>query len=627
MVEIAFKYRPEIDGLRAIAVISVILFHGGLPGFSGGFVGVDVFFVISGYLITGILLRELEAGDFSIARFYERRMRRILPALFAVLMVCVPFAWFLMGPYTFGQFGQGLMAVPAFVSNILFWRTTNYFNATQENPLLHTWSLGVEEQFYIFFPLFLLLVWRYARRWLWASIILAAAISLGLSLWSLNSGRYLAAFYLSPMRAYEMLIGSVVALALWHQGGRLIGNERLASPLAWIGLLLILGSITVYDQASPFPGWLALVPTIGTALILAYTRKDSSIARLLSIRVMVGIGLISYSAYLWHQPVFVFTHLMGWQPGIGGNLFLTVLSLGLAALSWRFIEQPFRDKAYLSRKAVYGLSLVASCIVMALGSWIYLTDGVPQRFSQEEAAWWSYEDIPRQSAYVIRRFRELDGPFDPSTAPRVLVLGDSYAQDFVNMMYEAGQAQNVQIRTVYIPVICQMAYVPEDTTEFISPIDKPSCAKLPTLQSSRNLIEQADVIVLAASWRKWSASRLPETIANMALRADQRLLVIGSKSFGPVNVRQLIQTGRAARLAERRTVGDSVSEVNALMGEALPKEVFIDQIRAVCGPGGQCPLVTPDDKLISYDGGHLTQDGAKYIGERIFSMRPLMEPQ
>lgn len=214
---INFKYRPEIDGLRAIAVLPVILFHAGIPGFSGGFVGVDVFFVISGYLITGILLRELAAGDFSVVAFYERRIRRILPALFLVLWACVPLGWFLMDPYAFQRLGQGLLAVTMFVSNILFWRTTDYFTATLENPLLHTWSLGVEEQYYVFFPLFLWLVWKYGRGQLWLALTLVFLASLGISQWAVQTGRLVAAFYLIPSRAFELLLGSGVALAAFYK--------------------------------------------------------------------------------------------------------------------------------------------------------------------------------------------------------------------------------------------------------------------------------------------------------------------------------------------------------------------------------------------------------------------------
>lgn len=617
-----FKYRPEIDGLRAIAVVSVIFFHGKLPGFSGGFIGVDVFFVISGYLITSILLRELESESFSIARFYERRMRRILPALFTVLLACIPFAWLLMGPYAFRDFGQGLIAVPVFISNILFWRTTNYFNATQENVLLHTWSLGVEEQFYIFFPLFLWLVWRYARRWLGASIVLTIIVSLGISQWGIETGRALAAFYLSPTRAYELLTGSLVALMLWR--GPVIDAKRLASSLAWTGLLLVLASIVLYDQTTPFPGLYALTPTIGTALIIACARRESAVGRLLSLKGMVGVGLISYSAYLWHQPVFVFAHMMDRQPGIGGDIFLAILSLGLGALSWRFVEQPFRSRSFLSQKAIYGLSLSASCIVMTLGGWIYITNGVSQRFTPEELSWWRYTDITTQSKYVTKRFSELSGQIQPTAEQKILVVGDSYAQDFINMVYEARRLKNAQIRTVYIPAVCQIVYISEKITSFIAPIDRAVCSNQPTLQSVQHMIEQADTIILAANWRKWSASRLPETISNMALRPDQKLLIVGSKSFRPVDVRNLMHMSKTQRSAQHRTIPDPISEINTLMKDTLPPDMFVDQIHIICGTSEQCPLMTPDDRLISYDGAHLTQEGAKYIGERLFSSRPLL---
>src|SRR5690606_717700 len=189
------KYRPEIDGLRAISVLAVMLFHAAIPGFTGGFVGVDMFFVISGYLITSILIQELQAGTFSIASFYERRMRRIMPALFVVLLACLVAGWFIMSPYAYGQLGRDLMAVPGFVSNILFWRTTNYFTQGQENPLLHTWSLGIEEQFYIFLPLALMLIWRYAKNHVLALIMLAMLASLAVSEWAVATGRMYAAFY------------------------------------------------------------------------------------------------------------------------------------------------------------------------------------------------------------------------------------------------------------------------------------------------------------------------------------------------------------------------------------------------------------------------------------------------
>jgi peptidoglycan/LPS O-acetylase OafA/YrhL len=207
-------YRPEIDGLRALAVLPVILFHAGFETFSGGFVGVDVFFVISGYLITTIILKELEQDDFSIARFYERRARRILPALFLVMFVCIPFAWLWLLPDDMQRFSQSLVAVSTFVSNLLFWQESGYFDTAAElKPLLHTWSLAVEEQYYVLFPLFLVLVWPFGKRWILVLLALGAVLSLSLAEWG-SFRRPAATFYLLPTRGWELLLGALIAFYL-----------------------------------------------------------------------------------------------------------------------------------------------------------------------------------------------------------------------------------------------------------------------------------------------------------------------------------------------------------------------------------------------------------------------------
>lgn len=619
-------YRPEIDGLRAIAVLSVIFFHAGLSGFSGGFVGVDVFFVISGYLITGILLRELRDDSFSILRFYERRMRRILPALFLVLLACLPLGWFLMDPYAYDRLGQGLIATTLFSSNILFWRTTDYFTATVDNPLLHTWSLGVEEQFYIFFPLFLWAVWRYARSWLWELMVVAAILSLALSEWGVQSGRAVAAFYVSPLRAYELLIGALVAHAALKERFPRLG-QRGSDIISWVGLGAIIWSIVFFSQETPFPGLYALVPAIGTALILAFGSSDGTLGRFLSQRSMVGIGLISYSAYLWHQPVFSFIHIGGWAPGAITNLGIVLAILGLSWLSWRYVESPFRDRAFIQSRTIFWWSGLMSVAVTVCGAWLTLTHGVSNRYTEKEMEWWKYADISLQSAYVTKRFDGLAGPFASSDARKVLVIGDSYAQDFINMVYEADVWQDAQIRTVYVPTTCQMVYVNQDTSMYISPVDRPGCAKNPNLQSSMGLIEQADVIVLAASWKKWSADLLSQSIDNMNLRVGQRLFVIGPKSFGPIKIRNLISIGPQGRSIFRNPVRAVTVEANEALRANISKDILVDQILIVCGESYSCPVVTDDDRLISYDGGHLTPAGAKHIGQMIFSRSSLADIQ
>ncbi|WP_290842792.1 acyltransferase [Henriciella sp.] len=305
------KYRAEIDGLRAVAVIPVILFHAGFEVFSGGYVGVDVFFVISGYLITTILINEIENQKFSLVGFYERRARRILPALFFVMLVCIPFAWLWMLPSQLKDFSQSLIAVSFFGSNIFFWQESGYFAAAaEEKPLLHTWTLAVEEQYYIFFPLFLFFAWRFGKGRVFWMIVILAACSLLLSEWGWRNAPT-ANFYLAPTRAWELFAGSIAAFIVNKRG------IQTSNFLSTIGFGAILLSIFLYDQNTPFPSVYALLPVGGTFLVVMSAGKETIVAKLLSIRILVGVGLISYSAYLWHQPLFAFarsecltTHLM-----------------------------------------------------------------------------------------------------------------------------------------------------------------------------------------------------------------------------------------------------------------------------------------------------------------------------
>jgi len=374
------NYRREIDGLRALAVIPVILFHAGFEWFSGGYIGVDVFFVISGYLISSIIIAEKEAKTFTFSHFYERRARRILPALFFVLFICLPFAWFWLLPNELEEFGEGLVAVTIFASNILFWLKTDYFATDAEFiPLLHTWSLAVEEQFYIFFPLLLIALWRLGQRWLIAAITLIALVSLAASEWL---WRYAAEanFYLLISRAWELMIGTLIAFYLYHHPQQQQHNKttQIASML---GLLLILYAIFFFDKAIPFPSLYALIPTIGTGLIILFATPHTLVGKLLSLPLLVGIGLISYSAYLWHQPIFAFVRIHHLEPP--SSLFLvslSLLSLILAYLSWKFIEQPFRNKQRFNQRKIFCLAIIGSLLFISIGLWFIISKGAMYRF-------------------------------------------------------------------------------------------------------------------------------------------------------------------------------------------------------------------------------------------------------
>lgn len=380
------QYRSDIDGLRAVAVLAVVLHHLSASLVPGGYVGVDVFFVISGYLITRIISREMEEGTFTFARFYERRARRIFPALFAVLAVTLVAGYFLLLPSDYSGTLRGALGTLFFASNIVFWRdmAAGYFAATDAglNPLLHTWSLAVEEQFYVFFPVLLLLCYRYFRPHIVLILIGCAVVSLaGAAL--LVQSKSVAVFFLSPFRAWELLVGSLLAF----NAVPVIRSRALREVVAGAGLLVILIASFVYDAKTTFPGFAALAPVLGAAAIMHAGASGPSMAgRLLQWRPVVYIGLISYSFYLWHWPLIVLVRYATGMESITPYIpVLLAASLVLGSLSYHFIEQPFRRGVRVTRKFVFSSSAVfASVLALALASAISLMrGGFETRFSPE----------------------------------------------------------------------------------------------------------------------------------------------------------------------------------------------------------------------------------------------------
>ena len=372
------KYRAEIDGLRALAVLPVIFFHAGFKQFSGGFVGVDIFFVISGYLIATIIISEMAEGKFSIINFYERRARRILPALFFVMAICVPFAWLWLSPSDLKDFGQSLVAVSTFSSNILFWTESGYFDTSAElKPLLHTWSLAVEEQYYILFPIFLLITWRLGVKWILFLLSLIFMISLGMAHWGAFN-KPSPTFFLLPTRVWELLVGVFASFYLKYN--TYLKSHFFNQVLSILGFGMILYSIVVFDENTPFPSLYALVPTIGTVLLIVSAVPKTLIHNLLSFKPIVGIGLISYSAYLWHQPLLAFArHRIVGEISDSLVIFLCVAALILAWFSWQFVEKPFRDGEKLKRKWIFSFSLAGIAMFFLIGSLFHFSKGALDR--------------------------------------------------------------------------------------------------------------------------------------------------------------------------------------------------------------------------------------------------------
>jgi len=602
------KYRSEIDGLRALAVIPVILFHAGFKSFSGGFVGVDVFFVISGYLITTVLIEDIENKRFSIVRFYERRARRILPALFLVLLCCIPFAWLWLTPRALNDFSNGILATTFFASNVLFWRQDPYFNAgAEENPLLHTWSLAVEEQYYLLFPVFLFVAWKFGRRravfWL---ILLFAVISLALSEWG---WRYHATanFYLAPTRAWELFAGSITAFVV-HQRGPKANNL-----LALLGLSAVVFAIFAYDEGTPFPSVYTLVPVLGVVLLVLYADRATYTGKLLSSNLLVGIGLISYSAYLWHQPLIVLWKSGAWQDSFD-PLLIPPMTVALAYLSWRFVETPFRQRG----KAKHFLAVAPSVFFMSMTvsalALMYFGD---MRFSPSELQ--VLNQLKGGGDYVTKRSDELQlKEFNDPAKLKIFVIGDSYAQDLVNAIYEAGLDEDLDVSTYYIPVECGNLYVNRSLNEYRRPQDNFACEPSPyTRPDVVDRIEEANHVLVASAWNEWTSSLLSESVKNLIARYGNKFIVFNRKDFGVISERSFASTGIQGLLAERG-LPETMSAVARDIADNLPRVTeFIDSQLLLCGSYSTCKNKTDLGLPISHDGAHLTPAGAKYFGELI----------
>lgn len=380
-------YRPEIDGLRAVAVVAVILFHTNLGVATGGYVGVDVFFVISGYLISSIILRELSQKKFTFLGFYERRIRRIFPALFVTLIATSIASWIILPPNQLQTYAQSLVATTAFASNIFFWLKSGYFGGDAELfPLTHMWSLSVEEQYYVFFP-FLAIVAGWGRKWL-----LDVLMGLGLlvSLWlclDYAPREQMMAFFLTPMRAWELLFGVFIAMheTRWRPA---LTRIRFAGPVIELAAAaMILVPIWLYDSTTLFPGWSAVPPVLGSALLILMARPDTVTGRVLASRPFVFIGLLSYSAYLWHQPLYALSRMQGFaEHGWPAYAVLIAATFGLAWLSWKYVEAPFRSKDRFSGRQIYTLFFIGSALLGAAGLAGHFANGFPQRFSEKTLA-------------------------------------------------------------------------------------------------------------------------------------------------------------------------------------------------------------------------------------------------
>lgn len=646
----SLTYRPEIDGLRALAVLPVILFHAGFSLFSGGFVGVDIFFVISGYLITSIILKDLQAGRFSIATFYERRARRILPALMVVLVVCLPFAFWLMLPEELKRFGQSLIAVATFSSNLFFWLKTDYFApAAEEQPLLHTWSLAVEEQYYLFFPILLMLAWKGGKRrmaWLVAAL---AVGSFALACWT-ERAHPQAAFYLLPTRAWELLAGSLIAMipASFVQD-RL--TPRMAQAGSATGFAMILWAMATFQGHGPADTARMAIPVLGSALVILTANPRTAVGVLLSNRLAVGVGLISYSAYLWHQPVLAFAKLKFFDGAPDGLMaMMVVLSLALGYLSWRFIELPTRTgnlRALRERGLLLGGSAGALAATMAVGVALHLSTGFAglHRWDGIRAALQASNE--RSSGEKFCHEHPLKSALGPVTciigkkdAPVEGVLwGDSLAGALLPGLHEQlakrGAAYVAVLSDGCIPVegIARTKEIefgcdPQRHTAAVDEIIRQPSLKTVVWIGNFALLtggKPLDYVIDGAPATPATVRERMLATAHRLEAAGKRLVLIGntpqfSQPAADYAMRMYARNGagveRQTQYRPRAEVERGFGNLAEVLREIRPTSQIIDGLDVFC-PGGQCGSHDAAGRLLYTDALHLSHQGARTLARAV----------
>jgi peptidoglycan/LPS O-acetylase OafA/YrhL len=625
------KYRAEIDGLRSLAILPVVAFHAGIARLSGGFVGVDVFFVISGFLITTIILADLEAGAgpggnpagrFSILEFYKRRILRILPALGVMLVAVVIAAWALMLPNEFRATGKSVLATALFLSNVYFWKTSGYFaTAAEMKPLLHTWSLAVEEQFYVFFPLLLVLVARVLNRRFALVVVLLSVLSF-LACVILTPRDPGSAFFLLPTRIWELGLGALIAAG----GAPTRLSPRAREALAGLGVALILAGVLILSEEDPFPGWNALYPVVGAGLVIAYGAGTLT-GRLLATRPLVYVGKISYSLYLWHWPVIVFYKMIHGGPLGAPDIALVIaLSFLLADLSWRFVERPFRTPGFRLMPAPRVVAAGVACLAafLLLGGLIARTGAHWRNYPAEVLSVAAYSDY-KDSADYDYQFASDEGcsvsgytngeGFDRERClkvepgkPNYLVVGDSHAGAVwraIMLAYPNDHFIKASISGCR-PVLDAEGEAP--CRDLINYIYRDFLVR-----------NRLDGVIVVGRWRATDFPKVAPTLEH--LKPLTRQIVV----FGPtveydglfplLLAREKLNgtdgVTEAARDPSKKGLSDALGAI--VRAEGID---YVSIYDAIC-PGGRCAETTPEGVPLQFDYGHLTLAGAEMVIGRV----------
>ncbi len=606
---IAVSYRPDIDGLRAVAVLAVVLFHFGVEPFDAGFVGVDVFFVISGFLITGLVHKEIVEERFSLSEFYVRRIKRILPALLVVTLCTLGAGAVLLLPSDLVNLTEQSAYAIVGLSNFHFSLKSGYFDRAAEFlPLLHTWSLGVEEQFYLFWPALMMFgafVSR-GRRGMPELMILSVVLaSLAFSVLKTADDQTFA-FFMLPTRAWQLGLGG---LLVWAPA---LTMRWQSETLRIAGFALIAFGVTAIDPEAPYPGINALIPTIGAALIIWPSLTDSAVSKLLSLRAVISLGLISYSLYLWHWPIVTFYRFWanGKEPSLATSLWLILLSIVLSVLTWRFVEQPAR-RSSLSNSRIFLQAGCAIVAVITIGGALRISGGLPQRFDEETLRIASYLDYKRPkpdgrfcSVGLSPKERVcLSAEYEK---PKVALIGDSHATPFLAPLVSA------------FPNLEFFSFRDSGCRPVLNTTGKASCVEL--VQSTLEEVVPAmnfDAIIVVARWRNGESEFIGETVAHLSSHTG-KVIVFGQTMEYRTDLPAFIVAENLPRkkIKPKKMLKryDKLKMLDVKMRQDLSglRVQYFSTLDTVC-PDGECKYLTHAGVPFAWDYGHLTMEGATSV--------------
>ena len=644
------KYRSEINGIRTIAVFAVIFYHIKLPFitlfFRGGFLGVDIFFVISGYLLTSIILKELETdGKFSFTNFYERRARRILPALFFVMLASLPFAWMYLLPTTFIDFSKSILTSIYFISNYYFYNLnleSTYFT-TYNEPFLHTWSLSVEEQFYILFPVIIFFCFKFLKNYLTTILIAGLLISLLLADLGgkIHNSYYSSLIFYNPItRFFEFLAGSLLARLEFNYGRS--NNKFLNQCMPIIGLFLIIcsfiffyggpvanqwniQSINQWSIPMPNPSFYTLVTIVGTMLLIWFSKKGELVTDILSSKLFVGLGLISYSLYLWHYPLIIFSKMLNKINPLG-NLTIIIFTVIISILSYRYIEQPFRNKKLISNKKFLTIIFLLLITITLFSFAIIKKEGFPNRFN-------TYQKFTLDNKFYIKKIESeitKNIPiFTNSNKKKILIIGDSLGRDlYYSLMANRDLFDNYEFSFYLARIKC--------LPEFLE--NKTNCNGTNESTTIVKNYKNANILLLSSTWDDRDDRQSIYKI-NSIIKKDKKIVVASSPPhFGPgtggiytIIDKFVLKNNRLPdefeKLKIKKDYFNKINKNTYIWNREL-KEImielnikYLDRFDYSCNlKKKECDFVTENEEKIYFDHGHYTLVGAKYFGKRIYEM-------